>query len=240
MLALGEDPNEWRDLLASLVDTWQPANGYELALVKRLARTLWRMEGSDRIQESVGMRRVEKVSEMQTALRGGMQAQVAQRLPALQALAAAVARPDFVTGEAELELFYQVFGTNLEYPGAKEISHLLERLEEGASEELTETAAAREAGAGPPAEPAPREQTRQQLLQALARHVRMFENTLACSPEVLRSPDSPYERDVLMAQADETALLMLRVETSGLRQARWITRLLKESKKLGAAKDAES
>ncbi len=41
--ALGEDPAEFDRLLASLMETWQPADLLEEELVERLARALWRL-----------------------------------------------------------------------------------------------------------------------------------------------------------------------------------------------------
>jgi hypothetical protein len=49
--ALGEDPEELNRLIASLEETWKPADEFQLRLVHRLARALWRLERSDRVQE---------------------------------------------------------------------------------------------------------------------------------------------------------------------------------------------
>jgi hypothetical protein len=66
MLALGENPWDFDRFLDSLIDTWLPANGFEMALVHRLARTLWRMERGDRIQESLAAKHGAKPEELVT------------------------------------------------------------------------------------------------------------------------------------------------------------------------------
>lgn len=60
--ALGEKPDDFERLLASLTETWQPENDYERVLVRRLARALWRVERADRIQEAMTVAQVERVS----------------------------------------------------------------------------------------------------------------------------------------------------------------------------------
>jgi hypothetical protein len=49
---LGEDPAELNRLVESLEATWKPADEFQSRLVRRLARALWRLERSDRVQES--------------------------------------------------------------------------------------------------------------------------------------------------------------------------------------------
>jgi len=43
MLALGEDPEEYRHLMESLVKDLQPREGLESQLVLRMGQTLWQM-----------------------------------------------------------------------------------------------------------------------------------------------------------------------------------------------------
>ncbi len=62
MRALGEKPDDFERLLGSLNETWQPENDYELVLVRRLARALWRVERADRIQEAMTVHQVERVT----------------------------------------------------------------------------------------------------------------------------------------------------------------------------------
>ena len=52
---LGEDPKDFDALLESLKASWQPANGLETRLVKRLARAIWRTERNDRSQETLAV-----------------------------------------------------------------------------------------------------------------------------------------------------------------------------------------
>jgi hypothetical protein len=232
MLALGEDPREFQELLDSLVDTWQPANGYELALVKRLARILWRMERSDRIQESVGLRRVEQADESQALLGRVALAEGAKKLPPAKALAASVVRPDFVTRDSDLKLFAQIYGDNPKNRVAVEILNLLHLLRRPPDEDSPAAAAGLEPVPGAPAaQDGPREQARHQLLELLSGQVQLFEKGLALSPEDFKLLISPRKRAALLAPEGPSAALMLRMEDSGLRQAWRITNLLVKTKK---------
>ena len=53
MRLLGEDPDEFERLVESLAADWQPENEYQIGLVRRMARLMWRIERYDRIQESL-------------------------------------------------------------------------------------------------------------------------------------------------------------------------------------------
>ena len=56
LIALGEDPAEYRRLLRSLADDLQPKPGLEGELVLRMARMLGRMRRSERMQDGVAIR----------------------------------------------------------------------------------------------------------------------------------------------------------------------------------------
>jgi hypothetical protein len=65
LIALGEDPADYRRLLRSLADDLQPKAGLEGELVLRMARTLWRMRRSERMQDSLAIKRVQSGTDMQ-------------------------------------------------------------------------------------------------------------------------------------------------------------------------------
>jgi hypothetical protein len=68
LLALGEDPLQFQELLDSLIETWQPQDFQEMTLVMRLARAYWRMGRADRIQESLLVEQVHRPLPLPTPL----------------------------------------------------------------------------------------------------------------------------------------------------------------------------
>ena len=102
--ALGENPEDFKDLLQRLIQTWSPADALQEELIKRLARALWRMGRADRMQEGLALRQAHAANR-------GRQAHFAERLVSLsvtsaglQSLAGKVAQPGYATTSADLKL----------------------------------------------------------------------------------------------------------------------------------------
>jgi len=111
---LGEDPEEFQELLESLQATWKPADELQARLVRRLARAMWRLERSDRVQERMAVRRVSDAGkEMDRLIRRACEP-YEERLANLKALAAAVAPTGFVTRWDVLDLFRTIYGEKRE------------------------------------------------------------------------------------------------------------------------------
>jgi hypothetical protein len=108
--ALGEDPADFEGRVESLIETWQPADGFEKRLVMRLARALWRMERSDRVQESIAVRQLERRDERMQFLVLQAREQAETAVERLKPLAAAVARED--ADSAAIELFEDLYGSD--------------------------------------------------------------------------------------------------------------------------------
>ncbi len=102
--ALGEDPAEFDAVVEALIEKWQPANGFEELLVMRLARAIWGMERSHRMQEGYALRQAKDVSlGREDRLHAQMMRQK-MTSASLQSLAQSVARQHYVTTPADLEL----------------------------------------------------------------------------------------------------------------------------------------
>jgi hypothetical protein len=65
MIALGEDPKEYRGLLQSLVDDLEPGAGLQSELVLRMGRALWRMQRAERMQDGLAVKRVQSGLQME-------------------------------------------------------------------------------------------------------------------------------------------------------------------------------
>jgi hypothetical protein len=59
---LGEDPADLDRLWQSLRATWQPCDEFQERLVERLARAIWRLERSDRVQDSIAVKQVREMN----------------------------------------------------------------------------------------------------------------------------------------------------------------------------------
>ena len=63
LLALGEDPAEYRRMMKSL-ETDLP-EAMEAQIVGRIGRTFWRMQRAERMQDGLALKRVRKGTEME-------------------------------------------------------------------------------------------------------------------------------------------------------------------------------
>ena len=54
--ALGEEPAEFQELLEGIWEKWNPTDALQEKLVTRLARAVWRLDRSDRMQEGYALR----------------------------------------------------------------------------------------------------------------------------------------------------------------------------------------
>jgi hypothetical protein len=239
MLALGEDPWEFDEFLDSLIETWRPANGFEMALVHRLARTLWRMERGERIQDSLAAERVRGAAENVALVSRVTHELAAERLPLLKALATNLARENYSTQVSDIKLFAQTWSDE---PGAKgrEILTLLQRLRQPGTRdsEMADACPAFLPGVAA-AEGEEREQALQELRGLLSDLIQLFGKSRPLSEEEGRLASPPEERDALLAPEGETAALMLRMEESGLRQLWRITNLLLRTRKARAPSDED-
>jgi hypothetical protein len=109
---LGEDPEEFEHLLESLTATWEPADEFQARLVKRLARALWRMERSDRMQEGMAVEQLERLDANVDRLAREAGSRYEGRLASLNALIDAAGQASFCTGFPELQTFNSLWGDN--------------------------------------------------------------------------------------------------------------------------------
>jgi hypothetical protein len=243
LVALGEDPVEFQALVESLLDTWQPADAFEERLVMRLARSLWRLERSDRIQESFAVRQLSRHQGNMRFLGVHSQKTAAERL---KALAAQVAREDYFTDRTQIELF-EDFCRSVSKETPKMILALLQRLRKpepegpGAAPDGPPSPVTDQVGAGAeprygsgtpeadvvaPAEGPEREEARKRLLSLLSEEIRRCERAMSICRDAPPEPTSPYERDAMLAPMSPYTGIMLRIEESSFQQVWRLTTLL--------------
>jgi hypothetical protein len=135
MRALGEDPEQFQDLLEGLWQKYNPTDALQEGLVIRLARAMWLLNRADRMQEGYAVRQAQDMSNGRQDRLHGQMMRLKMTADSLRLLAQSVAREHYVTtpedlekiknlhqegvlrdlGEIALALFYQ-----LQAPGAGE------------------------------------------------------------------------------------------------------------------------
>ena len=121
LVALGEDPERFEQLVDGLTEIWQPANQMEMRLVMRLACALWRMERADRIQESLTVEQLHRSIPKPTFLQVIDQA-IKAKAYRLASLTAEVCRAGHFTSPEDFEIFENVFGPGPDEPGSDELA----------------------------------------------------------------------------------------------------------------------
>ena len=125
LTALGEDPQEYAELMNSLENDL--AEGLKSELVQRIGRALWRMKRAERMQDGLAAKRIQGAKQMQEFTGLSQRIRAADNLARYETLAAALARRDGPT-RAEIRTFVKSFGDD---PGAdmQEFFLLLRSLE---------------------------------------------------------------------------------------------------------------
>ena len=103
LLALGEDPAHYQDLVEGLWATHNPTDPMQEGLVIRLARAMWLMNRADRMQEGYALRQAQDVnSGRQDSLHSRMMG-LKMTAESLERLAKAVQQKHYVTTPQDLE-----------------------------------------------------------------------------------------------------------------------------------------
>jgi len=216
--ALGEDPADFERLVESLIESWQPVDGFEERLVMRLARALWRMERSDRVQESIAVRQLERQAERRDFREAYVRQHTETVIERMKALAAAAAKADYCADPSEIELFQSLYGPEPDR-WAKRILALLRDL-------LKPAPAGAEA-----AERKARDEARKELQRLLWEVIRASENEAEQESDLSTDTTSRFERDEMLAPVHTQAALMMRMEDSSFLQVWRLTDMLMRLKR---------
>jgi hypothetical protein len=224
MTALGEDPEEYASLLNSLENNF--AAGLESQLVRRIARTLWRMQRAERTQDGLAVERVHRGLNMKRLAAAPRMLRIHDIYEGLCAIGRMLNRPDSVPSPAEIEALVNAFGTT----PPDEVRKLFPLLRSFGEAVAKAPAPANENGGREPIPSAAEEQkaesARQELEAALDEVMFPYCETHEQLGKELDDMDSPANVAALMAPRDEKALLMQRMEDSSLRQLWRLTNML--------------
>lgn len=217
---LGEDPEEFGRLFQSLHNAWQPTDDGQQALVKRLARLLWRLDRADRIQESMA---VCQVANLERGAARQAQQHAAQReriISVLGDLQHALERGDFGATDADLQAVKEVGGAEPAGLGKEILVRLCQLMRPATTD--PDRPAENESALAITRSP-DRDRLRAELQGILENQI----NHVNAAYEQ-HSPEELAEalRDVTMIPDQPRAEFLSRKEASDLRQLRCTTELL--------------
>ena len=236
LVAFGEDPARFENLVDSVTETWQPANQMEMRLVVRLARATWRMERADRIRESLTVEQFQRSLPKPTFLQIIDRA-LKDKANKLTSLAAELCQPWRFTTPEDFEVFEEIYGDSPLEPGsdAHAILVSMKRLMAPGTE-----------GAGPvidgsdpeaegtlPEEEGLRKEERRSLGVMLVKQLAALRPKPIDADEKAEEPiPARYGWDAPMAPKDRNGpiMLMQRWEDSNMRQVLRIAELLSKMK----------
>ena len=195
LTALGEDPQEYADLMNSLENNL--VEGLEAELKQRIGDTLWRMKRAARMRDGLALKRLKAAQQIQRTATDPQRLRLHENLERYEELATALKRRNGPT-PAEIDTFVK----SLDDAPSEEMQEFflllksLKKLEEGPERKAA-------------------------LRQARAQLKHLHEcYRLACvkMAEQFEEMESPENLAALTAPQDEKSLLMQRVEDSSLRQ----------------------
>ena len=226
LIALGEDPADYRRLLRSLADDLQPKAGLEGELVLRMARTLWRMRRGERMQDGLAIKRVQSGTDMEELSTGLRFRHIYGIYDRLGALGRDMNRPGFAPSEAYIDDFVNGFGDNPP-GGLEELVPLLRSLGKATPKRTGPASESHGTDPMPDDERAQdADQLRDEIEDVLFRVMRPYQSstsTLSARCQAVRSPENIA---AMMVPQDDKAMLMQRMEDSSLRQLWRLTNTL--------------
>jgi hypothetical protein len=221
MVALGEDPQEYADLMNSLESNL--AGGLESEVVRRIGRVLWRMKRAERAQDGLALQRVQGAAQVQDMVASARLAKAADTMDRLEDLQIALNRRNGPT-PAEIRTCRECFGDN---PSAdvQEFFLLLQSLQkQGEGEEADEDPSTKPAM--PVATERERKAVRRELRARVNRMIISYQGACREFQKDCEKVHSPENLAALMAPQDEKSLLNQKMEDSNLRQLWRLTNVL--------------
>ncbi len=204
LTALGEDPEEYADLMNSLENNL--VEGLEAELKQRIGDTLWRMKRAARMQNGLALKRIKAAQEIQQATTMPQRLRAHENLERYEEMATALRRRGNGPTPAEIQAFVRHFDDDPSEE-MKEFFLLLKslnKLEEG------------------PERKAALRKARAQVHELEER----YRGICVKFAEQLDEMQSPEDLAALTAPRDEKSLLMQRLEDSSLRQLWRLTNML--------------
>lgn len=231
LVALGEDPAEFKRRLESLLRTYEPADALEMGLLMQMLRAQWRMERFHRMAESLAVKYLQEAQKKQQFKGAIFLMPFIEKMERLKELfGAACDDPDHFVGPQAMQVFEKCRG-DLSAEKSKVVLELLLRLRKpGANEDLGPAAKLLDPeGRIPAAEGEERKAAWQQLGDILALEIQPLQKRIV--GEEADETQAQFDRDQLLAGAQTELALMNRGEELSLRQLWRTTNLLMKIQK---------
>ena len=220
---LGEDPAELDQLLESLRATWQPSDDFQERLVKRLGRAIWRLERSDRVQDSIAVNQVREMSrELSRRIEKGLEG-YDDRLDALKDLANAVDKEDFVADRNAFFALLCAFGREPEGRGEQIRALLYQLLNPQGSDDVRDPKPDPEFSIATGVDRAP---LREQIGSLVGEEFDEVSEARERERKSRLKDNAPYFRDSAIPPSGEGAGAVFRMEETSFRQVAKFTDLL--------------
>lgn len=225
MTSLGEDPKDYRHLLDSLEDN--VAEGLEGQLVRQIARALWRMQRSERMQDGAALKRVRKGIQREDFLNSARFLDTHKTYQRLLGLGRTLnAIPNYVPTAEEVQEFVNGFGATPP-DEIQKLFPLFQSLREAAAKA---PGSANDLEGGGLVEPATDgsevESMRHELKDVLFKVTLPYTEAFSKHIEQSEAISSKENIAALMAPQGASAALMQRMEDSNLRQLCRLTDML--------------
>ncbi len=202
--ALGEDPQEYADLMSSLENNL--VEGLESELVQCIGETLWGMKRAKRVQKGVALKRIKSAEDFLETSAEPMTLKARKNVDCYDALDTALRTRGNGPTPDEIDAFVKNFGDNPS-PEMQEFFLLLKSLKK--------LPPGRERKAA-------RRQARRQIEPMMDR----YQKSCIAMQEQLDEMHSPENLAALMAPKDDKSLLMQRMEDANLRRLWRLTNIL--------------
>jgi len=204
LTALGEDPQEFTDLMNSLRNNL--AEGLEGELVERVGHVLWRMKRAQRMQDGLARKRIQAAKDFLQVNTGPQRLLAHENLERYEDLAGALARRGNRPTPAEIRTFVENVGDDPSEE-MKEFLLLLKSLSK--------------------LEPGPeRNAARRKARVQLTKLTESYQRVCVQIAERLDEMESPATLAAQIAPQEEKSLFMQRMEDSSLRKLCLLTHLL--------------
>ncbi len=227
LLALGEDPAAYRRMMKSL-ETDLP-EAMEAQIVGRIGRTFWRMQRAERMQDGLAVKRVRKGTEMEEFMAAPQALQVCQTYDALCALYRPINNPDPPPSRQDIENLIGAFGPKP--PDEIKKAFPLYRAYWEVAWKAPIPNKDGEPNPNPSSAELERDAARKKFEAALDPVTGQYAKSQDILMKRLEQVRSPENIAALMAPKEENAMLMQRMEDSGLRQLWRLTNILLKLRK---------
>jgi hypothetical protein len=204
--ALGEDPQEYRSMMDSLVEDLEPRKGLESQLVLRMGGTLWQMQRTERMREGVAIKLIQQKTQIQEQDAQDGFIRAAAEVEPYEHMQEALARRDSDPTPGEIQSFVKSCGED-DSAEMQELILLLKSLNEMLEEQ-------------------DRKGIRRKARKLLKKLKDAFDDPLYYLSRQVEKIRASENLAAIIAPKDASAVLMHRIEESNLRQLWRLTNTL--------------